>query len=192
MPLPNAVQAHFALKLVCLRSAWATELLRRSNGGSLLWFELDIGILTGNRWEEGAWLVGAGNEKGRVGKFFIDIFLVGASELYGLLLKVKSAAVKFILAKSPFTSMSVESFVPRVRRLLGKKSGMTMKFLSSKVTEGLRTRGVGGQARYFSEQEGLGELNDSYMVAGCCRWSSILLIYCKLWQLQRNHEKKND
>ena len=100
----------------------------------MLGSELDLGVLTGNGWEEGAWLVGAGNEKGRVGKSSIDIFLVGASELYGLLLRVKSATGMFILAGSPFTSMAVGSFVLMMEQLLGKKSGMTMEFLSSKVT----------------------------------------------------------
>ena len=62
------------------------------------------------------------------------MFNVGASELYGLLLRVKSAAGMLILAGSPFTSMAVGSFVLMMEQLLGKKGGMTMEFFSSKVT----------------------------------------------------------
>eukprot|EP00571_Detonula_confervacea_P010791 CAMPEP_0172300736 /NCGR_PEP_ID=MMETSP1058-20130122/2764_1 /TAXON_ID=83371 /ORGANISM="Detonula confervacea, Strain CCMP 353" /LENGTH=145 /DNA_ID=CAMNT_0013010613 /DNA_START=110 /DNA_END=547 /DNA_ORIENTATION=- len=143
-------------------------LSRRSKARSLLGSEFDLGIVKDDRWTDDDWLVGVWNEKGRVGKSSISIFLVGTSELYGLFLRVKSAACLLLIwAGSSFVSMTLESFVPRIEELLGKKSGILI-YLPSKVAECLRPRGVGGQLRGCSELIGLGELNDSYMVAGRC------------------------
>ena len=122
--------------------------------------ELDLGV------DEGR----GGNENGSVGKSSIDdmIFRAGTVSVMGSLpSSVKSAAgLPLIRAGSSFVLITLESSVPRIDQLDGKKSGTTItRFSSSKLMGGLRPRGVGGHVR-DPWMYGVGEMNDSSMVAG--------------------------